>query len=64
MLPAGDMKKPPALVSFPENGDLVAYKIEKAYGDSYRISMGGIYIYFNYDPATNMLTYVSFGTEK
>jgi hypothetical protein len=44
--------------------DLAAYKIEKAYGDSYRISMGGIYIYFNYDAATNKLTYVSFGTEK
>lgn len=44
--------------------NLAAYKIEKAYGDSYRVSMGGIYIYFNYNNITNQLINVSFGTEK
>ncbi len=44
--------------------NLSSYKIEKAYGDSYRISLGGIYIYFNYNPSTKTLTYISFGTEK
>lgn len=44
--------------------NLAKYKIEKAYGDSYRISLSGIYIYFNYNPATMKLTYVAFGPEK
>ncbi|HPS58695.1 MAG TPA: hypothetical protein PK514_11375 [Spirochaetota bacterium] len=44
--------------------NLAAYKIEKGIGDSYRVSMGGIYIYFTYDSATGRLIYVSFGTEK
>ena len=44
--------------------NLAAYKIEKGIGDSYRVSMGGIYIYFTYDPVTGRLIYVSFGTEK
>lgn len=44
--------------------NLAAYKIEKGFGDSYRVSMSGIYIYFTYDPATGMLTYISFGPEK
>lgn len=44
--------------------NLAAYKIEKGIGDSYRVSMGGIYIYFTYDPVTGRLVYVSFGTEK
>lgn len=44
--------------------NLASYKIEKAYGDSYRVSTDGIYLYFNYDPATGRLTSVSFGTEK
>ena len=42
---------------------LKAYKIEKSYGDCYRVSTGGIYIYFSYDPATGKLTLVSFGEE-
>lgn len=44
--------------------NLAGYKIEKAYGDSYRVSLGGIYIYFNYDPSTMKIIYVAFGPEK
>jgi len=44
--------------------NLARYKIEKAYGDSYRVSLSGIYIYFNYDPQTMKITYVAFGPEK
>jgi|GEM_PF-2004705 len=44
--------------------NFAAYKIEEGFGNSYRVSLGRIYVYFNYDPAAGNLTCVSFGQER